>query len=277
MPLRRRLAWLGVLALLTGGGGMAEVMAAGPDLEISVCGAMREPLAFWLFRRVAGAAGARRLAGIPNIERLAFKTRDGRELGGYKLISRKPRGYLLVAPGNAMLAGQIMGELQYFRDLGYDVYVYDYRGYGLSGGASRLMAIVSDYREIVTHLNTLGYPRSLLYGMSMGGVILLNAVGAAGQYHAMVVDSTPSRISPLGCPASYDPVGHLPADCSRIKIIAGERDLVVPPGEAQELLDAAQHCGATLLRQRDFAHPFQDASAEIHRRRFEAVADFLGR
>lgn len=180
MPLRRRLAWLGALALLTGGCGMAEVTAAGPDLEISVCGAMREPLAFWLFRRVAGAADARRLVGIPDIERLAFKTRDGQELGGYKLISRKPRGYLLVAPGNAMLAGQIMGELQYFRDLGYDVHMYDYRGYGLSGGTSRLMAIVSDYREIVTHLNT------------------------------------------LGCPASYDPVWHLPADCSRIKIIVGE-------------------------------------------------------
>ena len=47
-----------------------------------------------------------------------------------------PTGYLLVAQGNAMLADQILGELQYFRKLDVDVYVYDYRGYGLSKRAA---------------------------------------------------------------------------------------------------------------------------------------------
>ena len=81
-----------------------------------------------------------------NIEPLWFTALDGRELGGYKLRAANPRGYLLVAQGNAMLADQMMGVLTYFRDAGLDVYVYDYRGYGLSTGKSRLQAIVSDYR-----------------------------------------------------------------------------------------------------------------------------------
>ncbi len=214
--------------------------AADSDAEASVCGMLREPLAFWLFREAAGAPDARRIASIGDIERRALKTRDGRTLGGYRLRHADPRGYLLVAPGNAMLADQIAGELRFFRDLGFDVYVYDYRGYGLSSGMSRLAAIVGDYRDIIAHLNDLGYRQRLLYGMSMGGVVLLNAVGARpDRYDALVVDSSPSSISPLGCPQHYDPVNHLPADCSRLKIIGGERDRVVRPEEMRELMAAA--------------------------------------
>lgn len=244
--------------------------------ETSVCGSLRELLAFWLFRSVAGGADARRIAGIRDIERVSFDTRDGRRLGGYRLRHPAPRGYLLVVPGNAMLADQIAGDLQFFREGGLDVYVYDYRGYGLSSGKSRLDAIVGDTREIVAHLNGQGYRRRLLYGMSMGGVVLLNAVGTRpGEYDALVVDSSPSRISPLGCPQAYDPVDHLPAACARIRIIGGARDRVVRPAEREELMAVAQACGAQVVRDSEFAHPFQDTSAAIQRRRFETVADFL--
>ncbi|MDQ3829751.1 MAG: lysophospholipase [Candidatus Tectomicrobia bacterium] len=182
-----------------------------------------------------------------------------------------------MAQGNAMLADQIAGELQFFRDLGLDVYLYDYRGYGLSEGKSRLKAIISDYQKIIARLSVQGYRHRFLYGISMGGVILLNAVGAKGDYDALVIDSSPSRISPLSCPEEYDPVNHLPADCSRIKIIGGLRDRVVRPEEMEELERLAQNRDAQVLKHPDFAHPFQDASSEIHRRRFQEVADFLAR
>lgn len=271
LPFERRIGAGLLLALISG-----HPAADAAGAETSVCGSLREPLAFWLFRSVAGAADARRIAAIRDIEHLAMKTRDGRTLGGYRLRHPNPQGYLLVVPGNAMLADQIAAELQFFRDLGLDVYVYDYRGYGLSSGKSRLAAIVGDYREIVAHLNGLGYQRRLLYGMSMGGMVLLNAIGTRpDQYDALVVDSSPSRISLLGCPHGYDPVNYLPADCSRIKIMGGERDRVVRLADMQDLMAAAQGCGAQVARSTEFAHPFQDASEAIQRRRFQEVADFL--
>ncbi|HSD97068.1 MAG TPA: alpha/beta fold hydrolase [Sulfuricaulis sp.] len=245
--------------------------------EASVCGFIREPLAFWLFRRTAGSADAGRVTGIRDIERLTFTAGDGRTLGGYRLRATAPKGYLLVAQGNAMLADQIMGELQSFRDRGFDVYVYDYRGYGLSEGRSRLTAIISDYREIIANLNTQPYHRHALYGMSMGGVILLNAAGESGDYSSLVIDSSPSRISPLGCPEQYDPINHLPADSSRLQIIAGGRDRVVRPQEIHELLFAAKFRGARVVQHPEFAHPFQDATDAIHQSRMRAVADFLSR
>jgi alpha/beta superfamily hydrolase len=263
--------------LMQGVSGMASGKNEESDLETSVCGLLREPLAFWLFRQAAGAPDATRVGSIRDIERLSFLTRDGRRLGGYKLRATKPRGYLLVAQGNAMLADRIIGELQFFRELGLDVYLYDYRGYGLSEGKSRLKAIISDYRDIIAVLNAQGYRRRFLYGLSLGGIILLNAVGARGDYDAAVIDSSPSRISLLGCPEQYDPVNHLPADCSRIKIIVGLRDRVVRAAEMEELVRIAQSRGAQVLKHPELAHPFQDASDAIHRRRFREVTDFLAR
>jgi pimeloyl-ACP methyl ester carboxylesterase len=280
MPFDRGAKWLLSLVAVLGGGwvGTAQpAMAAQDRLETSVCGFVREPLAFWLFRRAAGTPNAQRVAGIRDIERIRFETLDKRTLGGYRLRARgNPQGYLLVAQGNAMLADQIMGELQIFRDRGFDVYVYDYRGYGLSGGSSRLNAIVSDYREIVAHLNRQNYRRRALYGMSMGGVILLNVAGGSKDFSALVVDSSPSRISHLGCPEEFDPVNHLPANCSRLQLIVGERDRVIRPGEMEELMLTVQERRGRVVRRLDYAHPFQDAPA-IHRRRLEEVADFISR
>jgi hypothetical protein len=229
-----------------------------------------------MFHRAAGTPDERRVANIRDIERVNFTTRDGRELGGYKLRAREnPQGYLLVAPGNAMLADQIMDEMQLFRERGFDVYVYDYRGYGLSGGRSRLAALISDYRELVVYLDAQPYRRRALYGMSMGGIILLNAVGPTDRYSAMVVDSSPSRISHLGCPDTYDPVNHLPVDGSRLQIISGKRDTVVRPAEMAELIDAAKKRGARVVSREEYAHPFQDAAFDIHRHRMLEVAAFI--
>ena len=266
-----------VLVLMGGANGLNPALAGEPDPETSVCGFLREPLAFWLFRRAAGNADPGRVAGLRDLERVGFTTRDGRRLGGYRLRVAAPTGYLLVAQGNAMLADHILGELQYFRKLDVDVYVYDYRGYGLSEGNSRLSAIVADYREIAASLNAQPYRRRLLYGMSMGGVILLNAVGASDDYSALVIDSAPSRISQYGCPESYDPVHHLPPDSSRIMIVGGERDRVVRIAQVEELMRSAESRGARVLRHEDFAHPFQDATYNIHQRRFKTVVDFLAR
>ena len=264
-----------IVACGTPGPGLA--MAGEPDHEASVCGALREPLAFWAFRHGAGSVDASRVAGIADIERIAFTTRDGRQLGGYRLRVPVASGYLLVAQGNATLADQIARELHYFRRLGVDVYLHDYRGYGLSEGKSRLRAIVDDYREIAASLNAQPYRRRLLYGMSMGGVILLNAVAAMHDYTALVVDSSPSRISRYGCPKIYDPVRQLPPDSSRIMIIGGERDRVGPIAQVEELMRIAQSRGAQVLRDPHLAHPFMDASADLHQSRFQSVADFLAR
>jgi len=245
------------------------------NVETAVCGSVREPFMFWLWSSMAGSPNPKRVSHIKNLEQIRFKTRDGMELGGYKLAAMNPKGYLLVVQGNAMLADQLVADLQVFRDLGLDVYIFDYRGYGISKGKSRLAAIAGDYAEIVSYLNTLGYAKRLLYGISMGGIVLLNAVGRSQTYTRLVVDSSPSRISDFGCPERYDPVVHLPEDSSRLMIISGAKDQVVAPSQMDELVRVGGSRRGRVLLDNEFAHPYQDFSDAIHRRRQNEVAAFL--
>jgi alpha/beta superfamily hydrolase len=254
---------------------LRAALAQEVDVETAVCGSMREPFMFWLWRSMAGSPNPARVAHITNLEQIRFKTRDGVELGGYKLTATKPKGYLLVAQGNAMLADQLVADLQTFRELGLDVYIFDYRGYGISKGNSRLAAIAGDYAEIVSYLNTLGYAKRLLYGISMGGIILLNAVGRSQTYMRLAVDSSPSRISDFGCPERYDPVANLPEDSSRLMIISGAKDQVVAPSQMDELVRVGGLRRGRVLLDNEFAHPYQDFSDAIHRRRQNEVAAFL--
>lgn len=60
-------------------------------------------------------------------------------------------------------------------------------------------------------------------------------------------------------------------------IVGGERDRVVPIAQVEELMRSAESRGARVLRHEDFAHPFQDATYNIHQRRFKTVVDFLAR
>lgn len=245
------------------------------DLEQTVCG-LKEPVAFWLWSSAAGRPDPSRVAALRNVEDLSLTTKDGRLLRGYKLgASSSAKGYLLVAQGNAMLADQILSSFTEFSDADYDVYVFDYRGYGRSEGKRRLKAILSDYGEIVGYLNTLPYAARRFYGMSFGGIVLLNVLSSKAGGDRVVIDSTPSRLSNYGCPKVYDPVANLPADSSSYLMIAGSKDRVVVPEQSKELLGAAEQRGGSVLRNSEFDHPFMDRDPSVHNRRMKAVMTFL--
>jgi len=248
------------------------------SLEHSICG-LKEPFVFWLWSSAAGKASAARLAQVANIEDVAISSSDGRILRGYKLRATHtqagkglPRGYLLVVQGNAMLADQIITSFDPFAGLGYDVYVFDYRGYGRSEGKRRLKAILDDYRQIIQQLDTQPYQKRAFYGMSFGGVVLLDALRHQAGEMTVVIDSTPSRLSDYGCPTTHDPVNNLPQDAGNLLVIAGARDQVVKPVTSRELLELAEDRGATVLRDPAWGHPFMDSHTQ---QRLETVHRFL--
>jgi alpha/beta superfamily hydrolase len=250
------------------------------SLEQSICG-LKEPFFFWLWSSVAGDANATRLAQVANVEDLAITSSDGRILRGYKLKAThaqshaskdQHKGYMLVVQGNAILADQIITRFDQFTRLGYDVYIFDYRGYGRSEGKRRLKAILDDYRQIIQQLGTQQYQRRVFYGMSFGGVVLLDALRHQTGEMTVVIDSTPSRLSNYGCPAAHDPVNNLPRITDNLLVIAGARDQVVKPETSRELLELAEDRGATVLRDPAWGHPFMDGHTP---RRLEVVRRFL--
>jgi alpha/beta superfamily hydrolase len=277
LPLPR---YLEILALLTAHvyGIACYAGQQSSSLEQSICG-LKEPFVFWLWSSAAGEPSAARLAQVANIEDVAITSSDGRILRGYKLKPPHtrdgrdlPRGYLLVAQGNAMLADQIITRFDQFAGLGYDVYIFDYRGYGRSEGKRRLKAILNDYRQIIQQLDTQPYQSRAFYGMSFGGVVLLDALRHHTGGMTVVIDSTPSRLSGYGCPAAHDPVNNLPQDTGNLLIIAGAKDQVVKPGASRELLELAEDRGATVQRELAWGHPFMDGHTQ---QRLQSVRQFL--
>lgn len=254
--------------------------AAGPrNIEESVCGSLNEPLAFWLWSSAAGKPNPGVAKSFRNAEPLQHTTKDGRLLRGYKLKSTRPGGAVigsvLVAQGNAMLADQLLSSLTSFSRAGIETYIFDYRGYGNSEGKRRLKAIVSDYKELADSMNVSTQGKHFLYGISFGGVVLLCAINSGIDFDRAVIDSTPSRVSNMGCPEEYDPVFNFPADGSRLLMIAGGQDKVVPLQNSQELINLAKKRGSRTEVRSNFAHPFMDSDSEVQRARIELIKSFL--
>lgn len=250
------------------------------DRETTLCGALKERFFFWQWSLMAPAPDPARVAGFAEVEATTFVTADDKRLAGYRyrahdrLVEGRPRGYLLMAMGNAMVADMMVTRLGEFAAAGFDAYVFDYRGYGDSEGRRRINAIIEDYRELVAALNA-QYPKALLYGTSLGGAVIMNVIGRGVDFDRAVIDASPSRFSPYGCPERIDPVVHLPNDASRLLVITGRRDSVLGPGMTAELRREAARRGAATLDDAHFDHPFMDRSPAVQQRRLALVHRFL--
>lgn len=255
--------------------------AHASEREATLCGALRERLVFQLWSSHTPSPEPDRVSAHPNISVTEFEAGDGRLLRGYRFAatddrieSLEPRGYLLVAMGNAMIADQVIEEFREFAAAGYDVYIYDYRGYGLSEGRRRIGAIIQDYGEIIGQLDE-DYARGLLYGMSLGGLVMMNAIGNGAPFHAAVIDSAPSRLSDRGCPEHIDPVAQFPLDRpERLLVMTGDRDTVLDEGMTGPLREAAQRAGARTRRSDQLGHPFMDGP-QAHALRVRLVREHL--
>lgn len=275
MQIFRQILAMLVLAMTIGSAAAAEA----ENLEESVCGLIQEPFLFWMWSGIAGEPNPKAANHIPNAEPVTHETKDGRLLKGYKLRSTLPGGvvlgFVLIAQGNAMLAEQLLPSLTNFPNAGIEVYLFDYRGYGNSEGKRRLKAMVNDYKEIFDSISASTKGKRFLYGISFGGIVLLNVIGSGATFDRVVIDSTPSRISDRGCPQKYDPVVNFPKDGSRFFLLAGELDQVVPVKNSQELIDLAKARGSRIEVQPDYAHPFMDPNIRIRRERIERIRSFF--
>lgn len=254
---------------------------ADTDREATLCGFVKERLVFQIWSANTPSPNPTRVAAHPDIERVEFNTGDDKTLRGYRYAAAgshrnaiSPKGYLLVALGNAMIADQLIAEMSDYAEAGYDVYVFDYRGYGNSEGKRRLGAMIEDYREIVGSLNQ-QYDRALLYGMSFGGLIMMNVLGSGAEFDAAVIDSSPSKLSDRGCPERVDPVQHVAEGFGqRLLVITGDADTVLGSDMTGALRRLAARKGARTHRGETFAHPFMDEAA-VHAQRTELIRSHL--
>ena len=102
---------------------------------------------------------------------------DGEKTNAWFIPVENARGTLLFSHGNAGNIGDRLDSVQIFRNLGLNVMIYDYGGYGLSAGKASEQRCYADSRAAWKYLaEEKGIPADeiVLFGRSLGGGVATN-------------------------------------------------------------------------------------------------------
>jgi len=112
-------------------------------------------------------------------EDVGIETSDTLKLHGWKLLAKgETQGTVLFFHGNGENISSHFANVYWLTDYGYDVYLFDYRGYGKSEGVAMLDAVILDAETMIEYgVKQLADDESLIViGHSLGGSLAIHAV-----------------------------------------------------------------------------------------------------
>ena len=189
---------------------------------------------------------------------VTFRAADGVSLHGWLMpVDRdvKSKGVVVFSHGNAGSVGYHLGFIDWMVDAGYDVLLYDYRGFGKSGGTPSREGLIKDVEaafSFVAQRKDLAGRGVFSFGHSLGGAKSIVALsrsrvpnlrgvitdGTFASYEGMATvlagDFGKNLVSDELAPQDY--VARLPAP---LLIVHGTADEVVPFAQGKQLFAAA--------------------------------------
>jgi fermentation-respiration switch protein FrsA (DUF1100 family) len=202
----------------------------------------------------------RRIASTPLDAGLAYEsveisTVDGETLHGWFVPAPAATGTVLFFHGNAGNISHRMEYLSMFNSLGYNTFIFDYRGYGESSGAPSEPGTYRDAQaawEYLTKKRSIPPCRIILFGESLGGAIAawLAAREKPGLLVlASVFTSVPDMAAKLYpfLPVrllsrfEYNTLESLRSITCPVFVAHSPSDEIVPFAQGQALYEAAPH------------------------------------
>jgi len=194
-----------------------------------------------------------RAAGL-DYEDVTLTTADNVKLHGWWVPSRNARGTILLMHGNAGNISHRLGYLTMFNRLGYSVLLFDYRGYGKSGGHPDEEGTYRDAEAAWLHLTATRNvaPRDIvMVAESLGGGV---ATWLALKYppRALVLASTFRSVPDLGAQIypwlpvrllariTYDNLARIARVDAPVLIAHSRDDDVIPFAHGEALFAAAR-------------------------------------
>jgi len=191
--------------------------------------------------------------GLP-YEDIWFAASDGRQLNGWLVPGRSGAPVVLFCMGNAGNISHRLETLQLLHDLGVAVFIFDYRGYGLSSGKANESGTYDDISGAMELLHKRGWPasRTIIFGRSLGAAVGLEgalryapaglimeaaftSIAAMAQYHYPVLNLLLGWL----IAAKYDNREKITGLASPLLLIHGKGDIVCPPRMAEQLFARA--------------------------------------
>ncbi len=200
-------------------------------------------------------------------EDVSFKSADGVMLHGWYLPAQgKAKGTILFLHGNAENISTHILSIYWLPGRGYNVFIFDYRGYGRSQGQATVAGALTDTEAALQTLTArpdIDTDRIVVLGQSLGGALAVPAVAQSGlrnHIKAVIIDSAFSSYGAITREKMADfwltwPLQWIPwltmdesfspeqaiANISPIPIliIHNEQDPIVPVHHATRLYNAA--------------------------------------
>lgn len=240
----------------------------------------------------------RREIGVPHlppgVDAVRIPVADGISLGGKLFIAGPKAPLVLFFHGNGEIASDYDTIASFYTELGLSLLVVDYRGYGTSDGTPTATALV---RDALTTFERIGdvlaehsvQPERLyVMGRSLGSAAALEVASRAGNgLSGLILESgfaytfpLIERIGFLQLPDAYeqkDGFGNL-EKIDRVRlptlIIHGERDWIIPIGDARALFEASPSADKKLVKVPGAGH--NDLMMIGRRAYFGAIAEMCG-
>lgn len=199
-------------------------------------------------------------AGL-SFEEVMFNSHDEARLGGWFIPalgvnSKMAKGTVIQLHGNGQNMSSHWRSLAWFPSKGYNLFVFDYRGYGISEGSPNVEDVMHDSIAAIDYIrNRPDSPpdKIIVYGQSLGGTNAIVAVanGSKNGIKAVIVESTFSSYSKI----AHDKVpgaGWLMSDRysadqwidrlapTPLLLLHGDHDKVIPYQHSQGLMARAK-------------------------------------
>lgn len=182
-----------------------------------------------------------------------FAAEDGTKLHSWFVRHDKAIGTLLLFHGNAGNLSHRAEVIRRHRQSGFNVFIFDYRGYGRSEGTPTETGVYNDGRAAYDYLIKVpgvDSTRLILFGTSLGGAVAVD-VALHRKPAAMILESTFSSARDVAkvaypfLPIRFILRSELDSE-SKIRSISvpllflhGVRDSIIPIGLGRKLFQAA--------------------------------------
>jgi len=184
---------------------------------------------------------------------VALRTTDGIRLDALSLThdSASPYWILFCPPSGRTIHGHMRVQLKSLHAAGFNVFAFDYRGFGRNQGMPSEAGVYEDaitaYRHLTDQLGV-APPRIILAGRSLGSAVavdLATRVPSGGLFLLSAIDSVPARGSrlypwaPVSLLASqrFDSLAKAPRVTVPVLQVHAPKDWLVPLDAARALFE----------------------------------------
>lgn len=210
-------------------------------------------LAFFPTREITGTPDD---LGMP-FEDVYFPAADGKQLHGWFIPGRGDDTIVWFHGNAGNISNRVYNIMLLKAHLGANLFIFDYRGYGLSEGKPSEKGLYSDGEGALRYLRSrddIDTDRLVLFGRSLGGSVVAE-MATRYRANAVIIESSFTSVDAMSrhtrpaltrfiptrllVKSRFDSLSKMPRINSPVMVVHGDKDVTVPIHMGKELFDAA--------------------------------------